>query len=231
MDKYVRVPFEPISKHIPPNATRILGTNTVVMNRVKERGLTIDTAKRWTQKLGLDYTELWPELKSDSYKFWGKVKRTDNPDECWEWKGYTEKGYGLVFYNGKKMWAHRLALILSGFPDQHELLACHSCDNPSCCNPNHLRFDTHQSNTHDAVSRNRHAWGERNGHSRLTENDVIDIRTRYQAGTPAGILAKEFGVGNGYIGDIVVGRKRKLDGGPISSSPHRKKRIKKNHEQ
>lgn len=31
-------------------------------------------------------------------KFWGKVKKTDDPDGCWEWFGSInpDKGYGLL---------------------------------------------------------------------------------------------------------------------------------------
>jgi DNA invertase Pin-like site-specific DNA recombinase len=55
----------------------------------------------------------------------------------------------------------------------------HSCDNPRCVNPRHLSVGTHQDNADDKVAKNRQArmFGEDNPASKLTEKQVIDIRT------------------------------------------------------
>ncbi len=51
----------------------------------------------------------------------------------------------------------------------------HICDNPRCINPEHLLKGTHADNVQDRVDRNRSAIGERNGRSKLTEEQVLDI--------------------------------------------------------
>ena len=67
--------------------------------------------------------------------FWNKVSISGDND-CWNWTaGTTEKGYGKFGVNYKTEYAHRIAFTLSNGPIDGNLLVCHSCDNPSCCNP------------------------------------------------------------------------------------------------
>ena len=75
---------------------------------------------------------------------------------CWIWMGYLNKwGYGRLRRNGNKILAHRAAyeeykqLIPNG------LLACHTCDTPSCVNPDHIFIGTHADNMRDAANKGR----------------------------------------------------------------------------
>jgi hypothetical protein len=75
---------------------------------------------------------------------------------CWEWLGHkTPKGYGRMRSDGKHHFAHRISyeLYVGIIPDG--LIVLHSCDNPGCVNPSHLRTGTHQDNTDDRTSRGR----------------------------------------------------------------------------
>ncbi len=99
-------------------------------------------------------------------------------DECWEWSaGCNSRGYGMVKVNKKAYSAHRLAYYLAkGAPGQ--LYVCHSCDNPKCCNPNHLWLGTCADNMRDSYEKGRNGLkGEWSKHHILTEKQVITIKT------------------------------------------------------
>lgn len=104
--------------------------------------------------------------------------------------------------------AHELALTFTtGETRMYGLDTCHSCDNPICCNPDHLRFDTRQSNVDDATGRSRHAHGDTNGASKLTEDDVVLIKSRITAGATQKQMAEEFRVAPSTISMIVSGKR------------------------
>lgn len=92
--------------------------------------------------------------------FWEKVIITDNIDDCWEWTRFKDKdGYGRlsVSENGQKRMyrSNRLAYYLA-YPDTSKnLMICHSCDNPACCNPNHLVAQSSKYNSQDTVKKGR----------------------------------------------------------------------------
>ncbi len=103
-----------------------------------------------------------PTRIPDSVKerFWSKVDKR-GPDECWPWTaGRMSTGYGAFAHKRQQFAASRFALVLTtGFiPDRH-LHACHSCDNPPCCNPAHLRWGTVSDNAQDAIERGRRKFG------------------------------------------------------------------------
>jgi hypothetical protein len=89
-----------------------------------------------------------------SYKrFWDKVK-VGGLDECWEWKASRNvKGYGKIGKGNPltTSLAHRLCYYLThgNIPLHHYIL--HSCNNPGCCNPTHLRADTQKENMLDKI--------------------------------------------------------------------------------
>lgn len=88
-------------------------------------------------------------------RFWEKVdKKSDN--ECWNWIGAKNKdGYGIFNLNGKNTSAHRALWIILNSEIELGLQVCHSCDNPSCVNPNHLWLGTDQQNKDDMVKKGR----------------------------------------------------------------------------
>jgi len=96
------------------------------------------------------YLEL---TKKAEKRFWSKVEIKEN--DCWEWKiGKTKKnGYGRFFLNGYKESAHRISLAyFKGFKDIKNLVL-HTCDNPSCVNPDHLYEGTIHDNHTDKYHR------------------------------------------------------------------------------
>ena len=96
--------------------------------------------------------------------------------DCLEWSGCCHAtGYGQTWVNGKSWYTHRLALELEGV-DTSGHYVLHSCDNPRCCNPKHLRLGTHQDNMADKISRGRQTRGTKVNSAKLTEKDVLEIR-------------------------------------------------------
>lgn len=111
-------------------------------------------------------------------RFWMKVDKKSK-DECWPWIAATRKkgeGYGAFWYKGRHHPSSRIAYFLSTGVFETDLHICHSCDNPSCCNPSHLFAGTNLDNNNDKVSKKRHAFGERNGISKINDSAVVEIR-------------------------------------------------------
>lgn len=116
---------------------------------------------------------------------------------CWEWTGYRLKGYGQLRVRRRPVLAHRLSWeIANGRPAPDGLHVLHSCDNPPCCNPAHLRLGTDAENIADMDRRGRRApsRGERNSHARLTADQVREIRALSAAGHAPDDVAGRFGV-------------------------------------
>jgi hypothetical protein len=95
----------------------------------------------------------------------------DEETGCWNWIGNSFRtGYGCFKYNNKNVSAHRFAYEYYNGPLKEGLEICHSCNNKSCVNYKHLRQDTKQSNSYDALLVN-------NGPSqKLSIDEVIQIK-------------------------------------------------------
>lgn len=141
-------------------------------------------------------------------RFWSKVDRRGD-DECWPWLGAKRKtGHGSFLLEGKVRSASAVALFLSGKPPRRgKTQALHSCDNPMCCNPKHLRWGTYGDNIRDMVERDRgHKMpGSANPSSILSEGDVMRIFAERHRRGEWGILAslgRKFGVSYTTIRNI-----------------------------
>ena len=115
-----------------------------------------------------------PQLnESDKARFWSRIDVRDL-DECWPWIGSTFwDGYGQFWLAGYNVKASRVALTLE--KEASELCALHSCDNPPCCNPAHLRWGTNLENHTDAKLRNRKAKGLKNGSHTVPEQRRVGV--------------------------------------------------------
>jgi len=75
---------------------------------------------------------------------------------CWEFQGYKdEKGYGKIRVGKRIRRAHRYSYELAKGPIPKGMYVCHKCDNPSCCNPDHLFLGTPKGNTQDMIRKDR----------------------------------------------------------------------------
>jgi hypothetical protein len=126
-------------------------------------------------------------LSEEGFVKWFNQQLIVSENGCMIWtRRKNEKGYGrLRLRNGKMGYANRVALEQKlGRPIAHSMLALHSCDNPSCCNPDHLREGTNAENMNERQEKGRQSngdsrsvlfRGEKNGMSKLTEEQVKDI--------------------------------------------------------
>jgi len=145
----------------------------------------------------------------EAARFWSKVDRR-GPDDCWEWQGAQRpSGYGSLWVQKHYFSAHRVAYTLGHCHAPGGLYVCHTCDNPSCCNPQHLFLGTHAENSRDMVRKGRSTKdrprpgasrpGVLNPQAKLTEDQVRTIRAA--TGTHETIAA-QFGVSRRCIGFI-----------------------------
>jgi len=125
--------------------------------------------------------------------------KIDRSGKCWLWTaGKHTRGYGVFFLHGKNVRVSRLIWEIFYGPIPIGLDVLHKCDNPPCCNPEHLFLGTKQDNALDAVSKGREAG------QKLLISDVFKIRELYSTEkfTHAD-LGKLFHVNRRTIGDVV----------------------------
>jgi HNH endonuclease len=108
---------------------------------------------------------------------WELVERrgwTVTSEGCWEYSGFRNShGYGEI-RDRKRVhrisYEHHTDLIPPG------LHVLHSCDNPPCLNPEHLRVGTHEENMLDMKAKDRGRWAGMtqcpNGHPYDASNDL-----------------------------------------------------------
>ena len=84
-------------------------------------------------------------------RFWSKVTKVEHG--CWTWGN--RANYGVFTAKGRTFLAHRVAMELSGRLTDRSLQVCHSCDNPPCCNPDHLWLGTNNDNIRDKMAKGR----------------------------------------------------------------------------
>jgi len=129
-------------------------------------------------------------------KIWEKVdKQSGGEHGCWTWLGTLNKeGYGQARLSVKGMaktfYAHRLIYELHHDKDIHGAIIRHTCANPKCVNPRHLRSGTHDTNVKDRVLSGRTAIGENNGRAVLTEEQVAIIKKMFILGLNAYEISK-----------------------------------------
>ena len=154
-------------------------------------------------------------------RLWSRVDTSAGAEACWPWQAAkTPKGYPRF---GDTDYVHRLVLELhSGTTGP---VACHSCDNPSCCNPCHLFWGSHRDNSQDMVAKSRSTRGEKHGNARLTADQVAAIRKAQSDGERRRSVAARFGISIGTVGNIWRGETWRAPGEPTwRSTPDAKRK-------
>lgn len=140
--------------------------------------------------------------------------KSDDPNDCWGWAGsLTTQGYARVsMFKGVEARGNRVAFVLSSGRLPVMPVVAHSCDNPTCCNPRHLREATQSENLQECVRRGRHVphRAKSNRHARrLTEEQVAFIRAHYRRSSRdwgQAAMGRRFGVTQTAIYFLVNGR-------------------------
>jgi hypothetical protein len=125
------------------------------------------------------------------------------PSGCIEWQGSIDPaGYGRITVAGKPAYVHREAFKLrhGSIPEGKFIL--HSCDNPPCCNPDHLRAGTQAENVQDRKDRGRRTY-DPYAASKLTPADVRTIRVLHEGGMSQSAIGRQIGVSQGSVSKIV----------------------------
>ena len=143
-------------------------------------------------------------------RFWKGVK-IQSKSECWPWLKADDGcyGYGHIRDGSKDLKAHRVAFTLSKGSIPIGMNVLHHCDNPKCCNPDHLFLGTHADNAKDRKLKGRNGdhKGSANGRAKLTETDVLEIRELFAAGnTSFSALGRQFEVSNVMARNIILGK-------------------------
>src|SRR5579863_2474766 len=97
--------------------------------------------------------------------------------ECWEHNSAKSHGYPCIMVDGKVYALHRVACERKHGPTGLKL-ACHSCDNHRCINPDHLNPGSYSFNMLDRAAKKRDNVKKGEAHSKtyFTEQDIRDIR-------------------------------------------------------
>jgi len=139
----------------------------------------------------------------DIERFLRKIEIKDLT-QCWNYKEYKLRGYGQFNLKTKiKVRAPRFVYCIYYGSFDETLQVCHTCDNPTCCNPFHLWLGTSKENSDDKYrkQRNRSAKGIENN-SKLTNENIIEILYLLNLGIVQYDIAKKFNVNQSVISRI-----------------------------
>lgn len=146
----------------------------------------------------------------DAVRFWAKVALPDGFG-CMLWLASRTRGYGAFYFDGRMRPAPRISLILAGhavpgigFEAAHNPGECHRRD---CVAPDHLRWATAVENQADRVIDGTTNRGERCGNSKLTSDQVLEIRDLASSGVMQRELARSYAVSEPTI-SLILKRER-----------------------
>lgn len=151
------------------------------------------------------YHDLTRDILTDKFieRILARIERS-GPDDCWEWTaGKTPYGYGRIrvpLSDNVVEYAHRLAFLM--FHDQDipaGMVIMHTCDNPPCCNPRHLKLGTFSENSLDRERKGRRI-AARSNRANVSDTDVVNA---YLAGMCIEDISVQMRIGYKSVRDVI----------------------------
>lgn len=133
--------------------------------------------------------------------------------ECWIFNSSkNKKGYGRISISFKEtktkksFYAHRLSYLIYKGDIPEKMLVCHTCDNSSCINPDHLFLGTNKDNVFDMITKGRRPsfTCEKNSMAKTTKEQVLEMRSKFSNGKyTQKDLAEEYKLDKSTVGSIL----------------------------
>lgn len=141
-------------------------------------------------------------------RLWDKIDR-GSPEQCWNWRAHKNgDGYGAIRADRsrKMLKAHRAVFSQVNGEIPAGKVVMHTCDNPGCCNPAHLRLGTHAENMADMARKGRATGkgksGEDSALAKITAAQVLEIRA-LSTGERQRDMAVRYGISQANFSCIV----------------------------
>lgn len=142
-------------------------------------------------------------------RFYQEVVLPYDGDECLAWPyAVTSSGYGILTIRNKNVRVTRmLCTEMFGPPPTASHEAAHSCGNGhmGCVTKKHLRWATPKENGQDKVEHGTSNRGETHGISKLTRDQVLEIRA-LRGSMAQTKIAQAFGVSQSAVYKIQTGK-------------------------
>lgn len=128
----------------------------------------------WTAKARANR---WKNWSDEDYLQKLKSLLVIQENGCWEKQGFRHpEGYGSMYFRGRQYRSHVLMYKLTRGDVPKGMVVMHKCDNPPCCNPDHLKLGTKGDNNRDMFAKNRNVYSSahytkcKSGHEFTPEN-------------------------------------------------------------
>ena len=160
--------------------------------------------KRWSKSI------TFPKSTLILKRIEGRLQLAKNG--CIEYIGARNTdGYGTIRYKNKTYSVHKLYWILKKGLISPGLCVLHHCDNPPCCNLEHLWVGTHKDNINDRQrkgrSRGRGIKGENHYKAKLTNQQAEEIRQLRKEGKLLREIAIKFNMSQAIV-SVICANKR-----------------------